>query len=344
MIQVTIVECKSRESNTEVILVDYGQMKPASLSDLYPIESRFCAEPAIGLLCGLKDIKPLQGDFWEMGSVIFFNEQCRDDLTAIFHSPAEELTETFSKFQPDFWVSLHKKGALKGMVQDIRYILIKEGMAKDGSSDPKPDFPVWSLGDAPAPARPMSGSSKQLISPAPPSLPRPSSKQLISPAPPSLPGPSSKQLTSSSNSSLTRPNSSSKQLNINAPEFVLPKEKQASLLGHSSNSSSLLSSKSRVHDFIPDTSTGFVPRKPRSSLRAHSVKKSGSSSDATPSSLRSSVVDGEVDAIMKKLASPPQPILENRDTSAQLDEEAESVPVLHRPVDRLLMDFFPNLA
>lgn len=105
----TIADHKSRIFSTvEVILVDYGQLKTATLCDLYPIESRFCAEPAMGLLCGLKDVQPVQGNLWELESINFFNGQCRGDLTAIFHSPVEEPTETFSTLKSDFWVTLYR--------------------------------------------------------------------------------------------------------------------------------------------------------------------------------------------------------------------------------------------
>jgi len=221
MAQVTIVECQLREASSVcVILVDYGQIKTVYLSDLYPIESRFCTEPAIGLLCSLKDIKPFRGDVWELGSIIAFNKQCRSELTVIFHSPTEELTETFSKFKPDFLVSLYKNEA-----QEVRSILIKEGMAKNDSRDPALQSPVCSPGGALSAACQMSACPNQPITPA-------------------------------------------------------------------------------------------------------------------TSSQRSSVVRGKVGVFMKKQSSPPQTIPGKQDTSAQLDEEAESVHVLYRPFDRLLMDQF----
>jgi len=319
--QVAIIESVSQQSNTvHVILVDYGQITPTSLPYLYPIEPRFCVAPTFGLLCGLKDIQPNEGDSCELASTLFFKEQCRgDDLTAIFHPHLEEPTEPFSLFQPDFLVSLHKKGSMKGIVRDIRSILIQQGMAKSGTSRLTPESsiisPVKSLGKPPS-----AFSISSPASPASPASPTStSSNQLVSPAPLSL-YPST---------------TSSKQLNVFAPEFVPPRVKQASLLGavpvplltNPSSGCSFVSSLNLAlcclqSSFVDGVKADPFPQTaPQVDLTLPYVKET-ESLDVTLSSFRSSVTDGEVGAIIKKV---PLTTLNKPDTSALVDlEQKES--------------------
>ena len=109
----------------DVVLVDYGETIRVSMNQLYPIQQRFCRDPAYGLLCCLNDLEPTNSE-WKMNDYLFFFEQinCRD-LIATFHRPKyREITATFSNFAPDFYVSLKKKGS------DIATDMVKQGLGK----------------------------------------------------------------------------------------------------------------------------------------------------------------------------------------------------------------------
>ena len=109
----------------DVVLVDYGESIRVSMNQLYPIQQRFCRDPAYGLLCCLNDLEPTNSE-WKMNDYLFFFEQinCRD-LIATFHRPKyREITATLSNFAPDFYVSLKKKGS------DIATDMVKQGLGK----------------------------------------------------------------------------------------------------------------------------------------------------------------------------------------------------------------------
>lgn len=108
-----------------VILVDYGEEVTTSIDKLFPIQEKFCREPAHGLLCSMKDLKP-PSDIWEMDAIVFFISQC-EDIVAIFHPPVDEQvqTDTFSNFTPDYYVSLYSRNSKK----DVGLAMAERGLA-----------------------------------------------------------------------------------------------------------------------------------------------------------------------------------------------------------------------
>lgn len=113
----------------DVILVDYGETVTTSIDFLYDIQPKFCTEPAHGLLCSLADLEP-KNETWEFNVVGFFLNECQS-ISAIFHPPPPEgqhHTETFSKYLPDYHVSLYKRDGADRL--DIAQILVEKGMGK----------------------------------------------------------------------------------------------------------------------------------------------------------------------------------------------------------------------
>lgn len=127
------------ESNTsalkqvDVILIDYGVTTTASLNQLYPIKSKFCREPARGLLCCLNDLEPPK-DMWEMDGIMFFTKQIKnEDLIATFHPTPKNLavTAALSNFAVDFYVSLKKYDG-----SDIATAMVSRGLGKWSKTSP----------------------------------------------------------------------------------------------------------------------------------------------------------------------------------------------------------------
>ena len=130
--QVTTLECNTvipAGTQMDVVLVDYGESIRVSMNQLYPIQQRFCRDPAYGLLCCLNDLEPTN-TVWEMDGIMFFTEQIQcQDLIATFHRPKDrEITATFSNFSPDFYVSLKKKDCVEE--SDIATDMVKQRLGK----------------------------------------------------------------------------------------------------------------------------------------------------------------------------------------------------------------------
>ena len=121
----------SANIQVEVVLVDYGETITVSMNQLYPIQQRFCRDPAYGLLCCLDDLEPTNSE-WKMNDDLFFFEQtkCRDFI-ATFHRPKDrKITPSF--LSSDFYVSLKKKDCAE----------VREGSTKRRSAPESPSPPT----------------------------------------------------------------------------------------------------------------------------------------------------------------------------------------------------------
>lgn len=119
----------------DVILVDYGNTVTTSTDQLFPIFPKFCIEPAHGLLCCLHGIES-PNESWDLPTIVFFMSQCKN-ITAIFHQPPDDETGdgSFSKYLPDFYVSLHKREG--GEDSDIKTLMIKLKMGTSTTELPR---------------------------------------------------------------------------------------------------------------------------------------------------------------------------------------------------------------
>jgi hypothetical protein len=130
------MEFNSASSTVDVMLIDYGEIITTTVNQLYPMQPKFCQEPAHGLLCCVHDLEPVN-QIWDLEAIVFFNQSC-EDITATFHRPPKDYvnTDTFSIYSPDYHVSLQKRDCKKNA--DIRLAMISEGM---GISSHPPKLP-----------------------------------------------------------------------------------------------------------------------------------------------------------------------------------------------------------
>ncbi|EFX71403.1 hypothetical protein DAPPUDRAFT_255836 [Daphnia pulex] len=136
VLKITTMEFNSASSTVNVMLIDYGEIITTTVNQLYPMQPKFCQEPAHGLLCCVHDLEPAN-QIWDLEAIVFFNQSC-EDITATFHCPPKEHvnTDAFSIYFPDYHVSLQKRDCKKNA--DIRLAMISEGM---GISSHLPKLP-----------------------------------------------------------------------------------------------------------------------------------------------------------------------------------------------------------
>lgn len=264
------------------MLIDRGEVITAPVNQLYPIKEEFCIEPAVGLLCSLKD---LDSQDWGMEEMSYFLEQCQqsETLTAFFLSTPQG--ETFSKHSPDFYIRLEKQVA--GRSVDIGTFMMENAMGKSSqenyrsasnptpSSVPKtpahstqasektdsrpfqavvaysavhqvspeiPVYPAWSRGE-----------STQTV-PFKPAVPLDCQKPKM-PSTPSVTNPAWTK-PSEQPSRATHSQGSSTKLNVNAPEFVLPQKAAQPAQSNSLTSRSSQNDKKVNRSRPPSRSTG----------------------------------------------------------------------------------------
>lgn len=326
------MEFKATQSpQVDVVLVDYGDIVSANIQQLFPIEARLCLEPAIGMVCGLKNLEPLQDETWEFDATTYFLRCCQGELTAVFHNPIQhaEEAEAFSEYQSDFCISLQTTGPC-GII-DIATSLVSHGYAKlVNNYDPAPNPSFHGItsvdtvkkSDAGRPFLDLSSLLPSQVNPAvgpvdllpicpsrstgcsaslldietaseAPTIPHPS-VAVPSVCPPALPG-----------------NVNSTQLNVNAPEYIAQQKKPPGTLQPKEPKEAKITASLKAQDTPHNLFTDPAPHLPQESafdhFTGHPPDRSGPPTKfgvySTPASVKSPIID-DIDLMLLPPANP----------------------------------------